>query len=237
MKPLYILLLLLIALGSVAVIYGILTRPSTQNVTEVHTTTNNTATTATDKKEYIIIAFGDSLTAGYGISLEDSYPSILEQELQKTYKNIRIVNMGVSGETTTGGLERVPFVLSQNPSLVLLGLGANDMLRATPPSITKENLTKILTAFKEQNIPVVILGMRSQLSNGPVYRQEFDAIYPALAKQFNTPLVPFFLEGVALRQSLNISDGIHPNRQGYERIIDENILPILLPTLKKNYIE
>jgi len=201
------------------------------NKKEVTNTTSNTSS----KKEYKIVAFGDSLTAGYGVELRDSYPSILEAALNKQFSDknvsIKVINTGVSGETTSGGVERIDFVISQNPNLVLLGLGANDMLRATDPSLTKTNLDKIIKSFKDKNIPVVILGMQSQVSNGINYKINFDSIYTDLSKKHDMLLVPFFLEGVAMVSSLNISDGIHPNRAGYEKIINENILPILLPFL------
>lgn len=190
------------------------------------------------KKEYKIVAFGDSLTAGYGGELRDSYPAILEEILNKQLTdkniNIKIINMGVSGETTSGGLERVDFVISQNPNLILLGLGANDMLRATNPSLTKNNLDKIIKSFKDKNIPIILLGMESQVSNSFDYKRDFDSIYPDLAKKYDTLLVPFFLKGVVTVSSLNISDGIHPNRAGYEKIINENILPVLAPFLEDN---
>lgn len=182
-------------------------------------------------EEYLIVAFGDSLTAGLNVRLEESYPNQLALLLQQGRPNIRVVNMGVSGETTTGGLSRVDFVIAQKPKLVLLGLGANDMLRATDPSLTRSNLEKILTEFQAANIPVVLLGMQSQSSNGADYVQRFNAIYPELAAKYQVPLVPFFLLGVVLDPVLNTSDGIHPNREGYAKIVRENILPILEPLL------
>lgn len=202
---------------------------------------NNNMVNNSNKKEYKIVAFGDSLTAGYGVDLKDSYPSILQDALNKGMTkvgkegqnvNFKIINMGVSGETTTGGLERVDFAISQNPDLILLGLGANDMLRATDPKLAKDNLEKIIISLQAKNIPIIILGMESQVSNGFEYKNNFDNIYPALAKKYNLPLVPFFLKGVVGVNSFNTSDGIHPNRSGYIEIIDENILPVLLPLLK-----
>jgi acyl-CoA thioesterase-1 len=187
--------------------------------------------TSTPKTAYTIVAFGDSLTAGYGVSLSESYPAQLEALLAKKYADIRVINMGVSGETTTGGLERVDFILQQKPSLVLLGLGANDMLRGTPPSTTKQNLTTIISRFQEADVPIVLLGMQSASSNGTTFTKEFDAIYPTLAASFSIPLVPFFLDGVALVPTLNTADGIHPNKDGYARIIEQNILPVTTPLL------
>lgn len=223
---------------SVMVIISLVKINNTKNntINEITNTTPNTVS----KKEYKIVAFGDSLTAGYGVDLKDSYPSILEEKLNTENekilkeKNIKItvVNMGVSGETTSGGLERVDFVISQKPKLVLLGLGGNDMLRATNPSLIKDNLNNIIKSLTDKNIKVILLGMESQVSNGLEYRKEFGNTYKDLSKKYDLPLVPFFLKGVALVSSLNIEDGIHPNRAGYEKIIDENILPILLPVLE-----
>ena len=182
-------------------------------------------------EEYLIVAFGDSLTAGYNVRLEESYPAQLAALLQKDRPSVRVVNMGVSGETTTGGLSRVDFVIAQKPKLVLLGLGANDMLRGTDPSLTRSNLEKILVALQSAKIPVVLLGMQSQSSNGADYVRQFNSIYPDLAAKYQAPLVLFFLNGVVLDSSLNTADGIHPNAQGYAKIIRDNILPILEPLL------
>jgi acyl-CoA thioesterase-1 len=183
------------------------------------------------EESFMIVAYGDSLTAGYGNSLEESYPALLQEYLQKQNKNVTILNMGVSGETTSGSLDRIDFILSQKPSLVLLGTGANDMLRSTSPQLVETNLRKILDRLKQEKVPVILLGMKSVASNGSVYQKEFDAIYPSLAKEYSLAFVPFFLEGVALQPELNNSDGIHPNKAGYEKIIKDTILPILLPIL------
>lgn len=197
------------------------------------TTQSTPSLTTAEKKELTIVAFGDSLTAGYGVDLSESYPYILEGRLAQEKTSAKVINMGVSGETTQGGTERVSFVLEQEPDVVLLGLGANDMLRSLPPSLVRTNLDSIIKSLTDANKKVVLLGMKSSITNGSTYRQEFDVIYEDLAKKYNLALVPFFLEGVVLRPSLNTSDGIHPNKAGYEKIVDENILPILLPYLKK----
>lgn len=193
----------------------------------------STVATPEEKKEFTIAAFGDSLTAGYGVDITESYPYVLEQKLKEEGFSVKVINMGVSGETTSGGVERVAFVLEQNPDIVLLGLGANDMLRSLPPSLIKENLNTILQAFAENNKKVVLLGMQSSITNGKTYREEFNKIYEDLAKEYSLPLVPFFLDGVALRPSLNNNDGIHPNKDGYIKIVEDNIMPVLLPYLKK----
>ncbi len=219
-----LLILSLIGVGIFAV-----TRDTPKNATRILTPAEQKSTST--KESFVIVAFGDSLTAGYGSTLEESYPVLLESYLQSQNKNVTILNMGVSGETTTGSLDRIDFILSQKPSLVLLGTGANDMLRSTSPQLVEANLRKILERFKKENVPVVLLGMKSVASNGAEYQKEFDTIYPALAKEYSLPFVPFFLEGVALRPELNNSDGVHPNRAGYEKIIKNNILPVLIPIL------
>jgi acyl-CoA thioesterase-1 len=199
----------------------------------VQSVPSNSATPSASpsQDEYLIVAFGDSLTAGYNVRLEESYPNQLALLLQKDRPNVRVTNMGVSGETTTGGLSRVDFVIAQNPKLVLLGLGANDMLRGTDPTLTRRNLEQILTTLQAAGISVVLLGMQSQSSNGADYVQQFNAIYPNLAEKYQVPLVPFFLLGVVLDPALNTGDGIHPNAQGYAKIIRENLLPVLEPLL------
>jgi len=180
----------------------------------------------------ILVAFGDSLTAGYGISLEDAYPKQLELALKEKGYNVSIVNSGVSGETTAGGVRRVEFIRDQRPELVLLGLGANDALRRIPVEETEKNLRLILDVLRDAKIPVVLLGMKSPLNAGLAYAQDFNAIYPRLSDEYDVPLVEFFLEGVALRRELNIDDGIHPNREGYKTIVAENLLPVILPVAK-----
>ena len=196
---------------------------------------SNSSSTESGVKNFKIVAFGDSLTAGYGVELKDSYPSILQDILNKNSDiNFELINMGISGETTSGGLDRVDFILEQKPDLILLGLGANDMLRGTDVNVAKNNLDSILKKFKDNNQKVIILGMESVISYGLKYKNDFDAIYPELAQKYDAPLVPFFLKGVAKVEKYNTSDGIHPNRAGYEKIISENIMPVLEKYLSKN---
>ncbi len=187
--------------------------------------------------EFKIVAFGDSLTAGLGVDLIDSYPSILEDMVQinpdfkKYNRRFTVINMGVSGETSSGALDRVDFALDQKPDIIIMGLGANDMLRSTDPALVLKNLDAMTQKIVLRKVPLVLLGMQSVSSNGKDYSASFNSIYPTVAKKYNLPLVPFFLQGVALEQDLNTNDGIHPNRAGYEKILSENILPILNPFL------
>ena len=188
-----------------------------------------------EKKKLLIVAFGDSLTAGYGVDLQDSYPLLLEKKLADENISASVINMGVSGETTSGALERVQFILDQHPDIILLEIGANDMLRSLPPSQIHKNLESIIQLLTQQPPKIILLGMKSSGANGLSYSQEFNAIYPNLAQKYSLPLVPFFLNDVALIAELNTQDGIHPNRLGYEKIINNNIMPILLPYIKKNF--
>lgn len=191
--------------------------------------TKNTQASSTEqsKAAFTIVAFGDSLTAGYGVELKDSYPAQLEKKLQQEGYDVRVINMGVSGETTTAGLDRVDFILKQKPDLVLLELGANDMLRGTPPSVTAKNIDAIVSKVTSAQVPTILLGMQSTSSNGAAFASEFNTLYPSIAKKYNIPLVPFFLEGVALNPVLNTQDGIHPNKDGYRYIIENHIFPIV----------
>jgi acyl-CoA thioesterase-1 len=227
MTPKQLLIFILVSTSLIVLVFGSIIyfkRTSTPSAPSIPTA---------EKKQLTIVAFGDSLTAGYGVDLSESYPYILESRLTKEKISAKVINMGVSGETTQGGRDRVAFVLEQEPDIILLGLGANDMLRSLPPSLVKTNLDFIIKSLTDANKKVVLLGMKSSVTNGSGYRQEFDTIYKDLAEKYGLTLVPFFLEGVVLRSSLNTSDGIHPNKAGYEKIVDENILPVLLPYLKK----
>lgn len=179
------------------------------------------------QKSYKIVAFGDSLTAGYGIDKGDSYPSVLQQRLQVINPNVTVINMGVSGETSAEGLKRIGDIIDQNPDVVFLGLGANDILRSLPVADARKNLEEIIKILQEKKITIVLLGMQTSLNSPAVYRKEFNAIYSNLAKKYDLKLVPFFLQGVALKGDLNISDRLHPNKAGYIKIVDENIMPVV----------
>jgi len=228
-----------ITLGLIIVCIVSLSTYAVMNKKSSVTNTQNTnLTTDVNKKEFKIVAFGDSLTAGLDVNLKDSYPSLLQTILNNNpeYKNYNltftVINMGVSGESSSGGLARVDFVLEQKPNLVLMGLGANDMLRNTDPAFTLSNIDSIVQKIVSSQTPLVLLGIQSVASNGPDYKKDFDSIYPSIAKKYNLPLVPFFLAGVVQEPNLNNADGIHPNKSGYEKIVNENILPILNPVLK-----
>lgn len=177
-------------------------------------------------QERRMLAFGDSLFAGYGLSPDQSYPARLEAALRARGVNARIANAGVSGNTTADGLARLKFTLdsqAQAPELALVELGANDMLRALPPEQARANLDAILAEFGRRGIKVVLMGMLAPPNLGADYRREFDTIYPALAKKHEAVLVPFFLQAVLGRPDRMQGDRLHPNRQGVEMIVAATI--------------
>jgi acyl-CoA thioesterase-1 len=180
----------------------------------------------------VIAVLGDSISAGYGISLTDAYPAILERALNDRGFKVTVLNAGVSGDTTAGGKSRAAFVRDQKPQIVIVALGGNDVLRGIDPASSKENLRSIIKTFQDADIQVVLAGMYAPANLGETYGKKFNAMYPELAAEFNVPLIPFLLEGVVLDKSLNQNDGIHPNEAGARIIAEKNVLPKLLPLLQ-----
>ncbi len=169
-----------------------------------------------------ILAFGDSLLAGYGLEDGESYPDRLEQALRARGVNARIVNTGVSGDTTAAGLQRLEFTLknqSVKPELAIISLGGNDMLRSLPPEETRANLEKILQRLKQDDIPVVLLGMLAAPNLGKDYAAAFNPIYPQLADTYGAVLVPFFLQPVIDKPDLMQGDHVHPTALGIDAIV------------------
>lgn len=185
---------------------------------------------------YKILAFGDSLTAGYGLDQGQAYPDKLEKKLRAMGYDVEIVNAGVSGETTTGGLNRLDWTMKHNPDLVMLALGANDALRFIDPGLTKKNLDQMISKIKAYDADVFLLGMLAPRNIGEDFIKRFDTIYPDLAKEYDIPLYPFILEGVATNPDLNLKDGLHPNNKGTE-IIADRILPYLRDILDSQQIK
>jgi len=172
--------------------------------------------------ERTIIAFGDSLFAGYGVDPRDAYPQKLENALRAKGINVDVINAGVSGDTTAAGLQRLEFTLTAQkapPALFILELGGNDLLRGLSPKETRANLTRMLTVLRDQKVPVLLMGMRSPPNYGPEYQAEFDALYRDLAKQYGAVLIPFWLEGIYRDPALFQSDRIHPTAEGIERLV------------------
>ncbi len=184
---------------------------------------------ATKKK---ILAYGDSLTAGYGLPYDQSFAAQLEKKLQAEGYAVTVINAGVSGETTSGGLSRINWTLQEKPDFVILEMGANDMLRGIDPALTRKNLDKMLAILQKRKIPVLLAGMKATTGLGKKYTAEFDAIYPALAKKYHTVYYPFFLKGVWDKADLRLPGNIHPNVQGVVVIVD-NILPKVKDLLKQ----
>lgn len=179
-----------------------------------------------------ILFFGDSLTAGYGLSVEEAFPALIEKELNKGATKVKAINAGLSGETTAGGLARIDWVLRQPIDVFVLELGANDGLRGLPLDQTRKNLQGIIDKVKAKypKVKIVMTGMMVPPNMGPKYSSEFKIIYPELAKQNNATLMPFLLEGVAGDEKLNQADGIHPTAAGHQ-IIARNLGSLLLKLL------
>ena len=173
-----------------------------------------------------IVALGDSLTAGYGLDADSSFPVVLEAELRERGHDVEVSNAGVSGDTTRGGLERLDWAVPDGTDAVILELGANDALRGIEPGATRANLESIVERLVERDIPVLLAGMQAPPNLGEEYAAEFNAIYPDLAERYDVQLYPFFLEGVAAERELNQSDGMHPNQAGVEEIVARMIEPV-----------
>ena len=170
-----------------------------------------------------IALFGDSLMSGYGLEKKFHLSTILEKSLKAKGFDVNVINASVSGDTTSGGLNRLNWLLqNKNIDIVVLCLGANDMLRGIKPFLIEQNLNKILKILQKKNISVLLAGMLSQQSLGDEYKKQFDNIYPELAKKFQIPFLPFLLDGVALNPDLNLNDGKHPNPKGI-KIISKNL--------------
>ncbi len=170
--------------------------------------------------EGTIVAVGDSLTAGLGVNEEDAYPAVLEKKLRAAGCNWRVVNAGISGETSSGTLSRVNWVLKLKPDIVILETGANDGLRGIDPGITQKNIAETVRILNENGVRVVLAGMRMVSNMGRNYTDAFAAIYPAVARKQQVRLIPFFLKEVAGEPSLNQADGIHPNAKGYLQVAE-----------------
>jgi len=171
-----------------------------------------------------IVAFGDSLTAGYQLAPQEAFPAQLETALRARGHKVEIVNAGVSGDTTAAGLERLAWAVPDGADAAIVELGANDALRGLDPAAARRNLHTIVARLKAMRLDVLLAGMTAPRNWGDAYVRSFDAIFPDLARQEGLLLYPFFLEGVALQPSLNLSDGLHPNARGVAVIV-ERILP------------
>ena len=185
--------------------------------------------------KHLILAFGDSLYAGYGVARGHSLPDAVQAGLRKGGVNATLVNAGVSGDTSAAGRQRFVFALDslpRKPDLILLGLGGNDVLRQIAPAETRANLTAMLDEARRREIPVLLTGMRAPPNLGPDYRQAFDTIWPDLARTYDTALYPFILDGVIGDAALMQRDHVHPNTRGIDRIA-ARVTPMVVGQLKK----
>src|SRR6185436_17883413 len=180
----------------------------------------------------IILAFGDSLTAGSGLPAGSGYPELLQKELDSRGYSYRVINAGIGGDTTGDGLARLKRALDLKPEIVILELGGNDGLRGIPVDVMRSYLEEIMVRFKKAGAKVVLGGMTLPKNFGPDYISQFEKIYPALASKHGATLIPFFLEGAAGHTDLMLDDGIHPNKAGY-RFVTATVLKYLEPLLKK----
>lgn len=193
---------------------------------------DKTAGETVEKPQYqaTILAVGDSLTAGYGVVEQMSYPALLQAKLLSDNRKYRVINGGVSGETSSGTVSRLNWLLSMKPDIVILVIGANDGLRGLDLELLQNNLDLILTELKANNIVIVFAGMKMVWNLGPDYTKRFSEIYVDAARRHEVIFFPFFLEGVATLPELNLADGIHPNAQGYQVIVD-NLYPHVIEAI------
>lgn len=219
----FLIFLLFIACGDVA----------TKKAEETTETETSSTTASTKTEDKTILFFGDSLTAGYGLDTEEAFPALIQNKLDSLGLNYTAINSGLSGETTSGGLNRLDWVLNQKIDVFVLELGANDGLRGIPLKETRSNLQQMidLVKTKNENTKIILAGMQIPPNLGLDYTTEFKTMFPQLAEKNNVDLIPFLLEGVAGNPDLNIEDGIHPNVAG-QKIVRENVWAILKSVLK-----
>ena len=208
------------ALGSTVVAAGILLAASGLSASQAAAPTP------------VIVAFGDSLTAGLGLPEKDSFPAQLERALKARGQEVKVVNAGVSGDTAAAGLARLDWAMPDDASAVIVELGANDALQGLDPAATKVTLEKIITELKARGLPILLAGMEAPRNMGKDYVDQFRALYADLATSYDLILYPFFLDGVALDDKYTLGDGLHPNAEGVARIVD-GILPKVEELLAK----
>ena len=190
-------------------------------------------TTGLRQEAKTILFLGDSLTAGYGLPVEESFPNLIARRLEHQGSGVEVLNAGVPGDTSAGGSRRIDWLLRRRIDVLVLELGANDMVRGLPLGLTRDNLQAIIdkTRAKYPEVKVVVAGMLAPPNLGPEYTAEFRNLFPELARANDAALIPFLLEGVAARPELNLADGIHPNAEGH-RIVAEQVWAILEPLLE-----
>lgn len=225
MKNTRILYIAIPILCIVTVFYFYMKQANSQSVSSDAILTNSQTNTPHEK---MIIAFGDSLTAGHGLPEGESYPRQLENKLRADGYSVRVINSGVSGETTAGNKARASFIASQNADIVLLGIGGNDALRYLPIEETKKNIEETIDILKANSkTQVILLGMRAPMNTGIAYKRQFDGMYQTIANTNNIPLIPFVTDEIFLNKNFKLEDGIHLNKEGYKKIVDEYIYPVI----------
>ena len=182
--------------------------------------------------EGLIVALGDSLTAGNGLNERDAWPAQLERRLRAAGLRWKVINAGISGETSSGARARLAWVLGLKPDILVLETGANDGLRGIPPQVLQANLDAMLTTLGENRVTTVLAGMQMLRNLGPTYTSAFARVYPDLAQKHGAILIPFFLEGVAANPTLNQSDGLHPTAEGY-RVVTDLVYPRILDAIER----
>ena len=181
-----------------------------------------------------IITVGNSLTAGLGVDETEAWPNLVAKAIQDKGYNWQVINAGISGETSSGALSRIKWILARKPDIVILQTGANDGLRGIPVEIIRKNITNAVTMMQQEGTVVVLAGMQIVQNLGPEYTENFAAIFPAVAQETGCILIPFLLQDVAGEPSLNLADTIHPNEEGH-KIIAETVLPSILNALRQNF--
>ena len=212
------------------------TQNNSTQTNEVQTTQSEQTTTSAEQQQapLTILALGDSLTEGLGVDNDDNYPAQLEARLKELgYKDVKVVNSGLSGETSTGLVNRLDWVLQTKPDITILTVGANDAIRGIDVATVEANIRTAVKRLQDGGSEVILGGMQIYDNLGSDYVESFAAIYPRVAKDMNVTLIPFFLDGVGGDPKLNQADSIHPTKEGYTIIVDDNILPILKPKIEK----
>jgi len=189
-----------------------------------------TRATATPDARPVIVAFGDSLTAGFGLPPEQSYPTLLQRKVDQAGYNYRVVNAGISGDTTAGGVRRIDWTLEADVKFLILELGGNDALRGQPVTELKKNISEIIEKARAKGVTVILAGMEAPPNLGQEYQLEFRRAFRDLAAKYKVTFIPFVLDGVGGNPELNQADGIHPNAEG-EKILTENVWRVLEPLL------
>ncbi len=195
---------------------------------------DNMVSTAVPVEKFVVLALGDSLTEGLGVAKDGNYPALLEAALHaEGYPQVEVVNSGLSGETSSGLLARVDWVLQLKPKITILNIGANDAMRGLPLDLTTRNINEIIKRIKASGSEVIIAGMQIYDNLGREYVAGFKDVYPLMAEQHELTMIPFFLEHVAGDSQYNQADMIHPTRAGYEVIVSRNVLPVVLPIISE----